>query len=439
MRKTIILTENQLHQILNSVNENTETKEDVALEKAIRLYNTRPDLLWTYLTDYGVNYLVRKQKLSIDDAKDVVQEKLIKMAQDPDFATIVAKGKDDLLPYYTQRLNTGGIDVHRQHQKFNNTTTSFDDTFGVDDDGEMDNDIDSETSFSINDTNSNSEEDKYMLFLLDPEHSPLKKQPNSLGFVLIYYFIIKNETDHKNKQTVLNKMKQYILEQPEMMNVILRWGEDILTSNIETGVKNIFQFAVKYEDLDEATKMKRLQYNLMGLNSKIFGTGKRGEKRKENTEKSSEHNQAKGLENKKLFQIYNQYADIAGGLKNSEYTSQKNDITQSKVDISGRSIINNLMKSIQISAKNEYNNNPGLQSEITLEDFINQKKADVVKALEQEYNVNRHGIMLDTKQPMDKKKLKVIKDELETRFAPYKNNYDIINEVVSNVMKKYLR
>ena len=129
MRKTIILTENQLHQILNGVNENTETKEDVALEKAIRLYNTRPDLLWTYLTDYGVNYLVRKQKLSIDDAKDVVQEKLIKMAQDPDFATIVAKGKDDLLPYYTQRLNTGSIDMHRQHQKFNNTTTSFDDTF----------------------------------------------------------------------------------------------------------------------------------------------------------------------------------------------------------------------------------------------------------------------------------------------------------------------
>ena len=321
MSRVIKLTESQFRQIVG-IKENINNKDnDSELEKAIKLYDKRPDLLFGYLTDFGVKYLINNKKLSRQDAEDVVQDKITQLWMDPKFKDVIDKGKDDVKAYYTARLNNAGNDVHRNVQKYQKTTTAFDDNFNIDDNGDIDNDISSDTSFIPMDTNTSfSEDDKYILFLLDKDESPLVKQPNKLGFVFIYYYIIKNDNNNNEKgtkQNIINLMKEYIKGNPENQaenNIIEYYNECdyINNDNIIQGIHNIFGYKAKIENLPENEQDKKLQSNLMKMNSDIFGTGQRTQKKVGAGDKSSAHVQTQGLLYKQLFELYNEYIDMPG-------------------------------------------------------------------------------------------------------------------------------
>lgn len=206
MGKTIILTENQLHQILNGVNENKD-----------KVKAPQQKISQNLLQDFQVklnNYLKNKKQNDLDNfatvllrvmcelsnkqnADDIITTQAIKFIeklnslpslQDNDKLKTAVRNNDPntIMGYITQMLKHGQADVYREEQKYNVQSIDNEDTKY----------LENTISQQGGGTKINFDPIHFLEFLISDDVSPLNKSPKQKTFVKCLYEIIK-----KNNQT----------------------------------------------------------------------------------------------------------------------------------------------------------------------------------------------------------------------------------------------
>ena len=275
MRKTIILTENQLHQILNGVNENEnkvktpqqKISQDLLRDFQLKLNNYLETKKQNDLDNFANVLLIVMCKLSNKQyADDIITTQAVKFInklnnlpslQDNDKlkTAVTQNDTNTIMGYITQMLKHAQADVYREEQKYNIQSIDNEDTKY----------LENTISQQGGGTKINFDPIHFLEFLINYNVSPLNKSPKQKTFVWCLYRIIKN-----NNQTNVD------LFDNKQRKVWMKSLYDIYKQNISKKTNTVF---VPYEDLKTqplTSESKRLYHMLLKHFATIFGKGTSG-------------------------------------------------------------------------------------------------------------------------------------------------------------------
>ena len=313
MRKTIILTENQLHQILNGVNVN-ENKVKTPQQKISQGLSQEFQLkLNNYLETQGQNeldnfasvlLLVMCKLSNKQDPDDIITTQAVKFIEklnelpnlddNNKFKQLVqSQNTNDIMKYMTTILKNAQYDVYREEQNYNVQSIDNEDT------KYLENTISQQGSG----TKINFDPIHFLEFLQDPNVSPLKKSLQAMTFIKTLHDIIIN-SNPSDKETEKYKYSIDFFDKTQR-KVWMKLLYDIYSRNINKKTGTVF---VPYEKLDKQnlqTESGKLYLKLLKFFATIFGKGgkarniKQGEGYKPN------------LQNKfgKYFEVYQKYLE----------------------------------------------------------------------------------------------------------------------------------
>ena len=308
MRKTIILTENQLHRILNGVNEN-ENKVKTPQQKISQ------GLLQEFQLKLN-NYLETKNQNTLDNFANVLLLVMCKLSnkQEPDdiittqavkfieklnvlpklddnnkFKQLVqSQNTNNIMKYITTILKNAQYDVYREEQNYNVQSIDNEDTKY----------LENTISQQGGGTKINFDPIHFLEFLMDPNVSPLNKSPQAMTFIKTLYKIIIT-TNQTNVDFFDKKQRK----------VWMKSLYDIYSTNINKKTGTVF---VPYGDLDRKnlqTDSGKLYLKLLKFFATIFGKGTAGRGTSGSIEKGEEYKP--NLQNKfgKYFEVYQKYLE----------------------------------------------------------------------------------------------------------------------------------
>jgi hypothetical protein len=275
MGKTIILTENQLHQILNGVNENEnkvktlqqKISQGLLQEFQLKLNNYLETKKQNDLDNFANVLLIVMCKLSNKQyADDIITTQAVKFInklnnlpslQDNDKlkTAVTQNDTNTIMGYITQMLKHAQADVYREEQKYNIQSIDNEDTKY----------LENTISQQGGGTKINFDPIHFLEFLINYNVSPLNKSPKQKTFVWCLYRIIKN-----NNQTNVD------LFDNKQRKVWMKSLYDIYKQNISKKTNTVF---VPYEDLKTqplTSDSKKLYHMLLKHFATIFGKGTSG-------------------------------------------------------------------------------------------------------------------------------------------------------------------
>ena len=281
MRKTIILTENQLHRILNGVNEN-ENKVNTTQQKISQ------GLLQEFQLKLN-NYLETKNQNTLDNFANVLLLVMCKLSnkQDPDdiittqavkfieklnvlpklddnnnFKQLVlSQNTNGIMKYITTILKNAKYDVYREEQNYNVQSIDNKDT------KYLENTISQQGSG----TKINFDPIHFLEFLQDPNVSPLKTSLQAMTFIKTLHDIIIT-SNPSDKETEKYKYSIDFFD-TNQRKIWMKPLYDIYSTNINKKTGTVF---VPYENIDKQnlkTESGKLYLKLLKFFSTIFGKG----------------------------------------------------------------------------------------------------------------------------------------------------------------------
>lgn len=306
MRKTIILTENQLHQILNGVNENTD-----------KVKTPQQKISTSLLQEFQLtlnNYLENKNQSNLDKLASIILIVMCKLSnkQNPDdiittqaikfieklnelpnlddnnkFKQLVqSQNTNDIMKYMTIMLKNAQNDVYREEQKYNVQSIDNEDTKY----------LENTISQQGGGTKINFDPIHFLEFLMNPNVSPLNKSPQSMTFIKILYKIIIT-TNQTNVDFFDKKQRK----------IWMRALYDIYKDNITKKTNTVF---VPYDELKNQplTSDSRKLYNLLLKHfATIFGKNTAGRGRSGSIEKGEDYKPNLQGKFKIYYDVYQKY------------------------------------------------------------------------------------------------------------------------------------
>lgn len=308
MRKTIILTENQLHQILNGVNENKDKVKTLPQKISQGLSQEFQLKLNNYLETQGQNdldnfasvlLLVMCKLSNKQNPDDIITTQAIKFIeklnklpslQDNDKLKTAVRHNDPntIMGYITTMLKNAQFDVYRKAQKYNVQSIDNEDTKY----------LENTISQQGGGTKINFDPIHFLEFLMDPNVSPLNKSPQAMTFIKTLYKIII--TSNQTNVDFFDKKQRKI-----WMKLLY----DIYSTNINKKKGIVF---IPYEDLDKKNLQSdsgKLYLKLLKFFATIFGKGTAGRGTSGSIEKGEGY--IPNLQNKfgKYFEYYQKYLE----------------------------------------------------------------------------------------------------------------------------------
>ena len=309
MGKTIILTENQLHQILNGVNEN-ENKVKTPQQKISQ------DLLQDFQLKLN-NYLETKKQNDLDNFANVLLIVMCKLSnkQNPDDiittqavkfinklnnlpslqdndklkTAVTQNDTNTIMGYITQMLKHAQADVYREEQKYNIQSIDNEDT------KYLENTISQQGSG----TKINFDPIHFLEFLMDPNVSPLKNSLKAMTFVKTLYQIIITSANQTNVDLFNSKQRK----------VWMKSLYDIYKQNISKKTNTVF---VPYEELKTqplTSDSKKLYHMLLKHFATIFGKGTAGRGTSGSIEKGEDYKPNLQGKFKNYYDAYQKYLE----------------------------------------------------------------------------------------------------------------------------------